>query len=94
MNIQHILDDMVELARSLGYVVRREKGSFKCGACVLHNQKIILLNKHVPAETLSVMMARILALHDLEGLVMKPAIRAAIKKELSTLTAHPDTPES
>jgi len=94
MNIQHILDDMVELARSLGYVVRREKGSFKGGACVLHNQKIILLNKHVPAETLSVMMARILALHDLEGLVMKPAIRAAIKKELSTLTAHPDTPES
>jgi hypothetical protein len=85
MNIQHVLDDMVELARALGYVVRREKGSFKGGACVLHNQKIILLNKHVPAETLSITMARILAVHDLDGLVMKPAIRSAIKREEQTV---------
>lgn len=78
---------MVELARALGYVVRREKGAFKGGACLLHNQKIILLNKHVPAETLSITMARILAMHDLDGLVMKPAIRSAIKREAQSISS-------
>lgn len=72
----------MEIARSLGYTVRREKGTFRGGACVLNNQKIILLNKHIPAETLTVTLARILANHDLETTVMKPSIRAAILREL------------
>jgi len=82
MTIQTILEDMMEIARSLGYTVRREKGTFRGGACVLNNQKIILLNKHIPAETLTVTLARILANHDLETTVMKPSIRAAILREL------------
>lgn len=82
MTIQTILEDMMEIARSLGYTVRREKGTFRGGACVLNNQKIILLNKHIPAETLTVTLARILSNHDLENTVMKPSIRAAILREL------------
>lgn len=81
MTIQAVLEDMMEIARSLGYTVRREKGTFRGGACVLNNQKIILLNKHIPAETLTVTLARILAHHNLEDTVMKPTIRAAILRE-------------
>lgn len=83
MNIQTVLEDLVDLARGLGYTVRREKGAFRGGACVLNNQKIILLNKHVPAETLAVTLARILSNHNLDELIMKPAIRAVIMKEVS-----------
>lgn len=72
----------MEIARSLGYTVRREKGAFKGGSCVLNNQKIILLNKHIPAETLTITLARILAHHNLDNTVMKPSIRAAILREM------------
>lgn len=42
---QSSLDKLELLFKELGYRVRYEKGSFKTGACVLQNAKVIVVNK-------------------------------------------------
>ena len=42
---QHTLEKLESLLKSLEYKVRYEKGSFKTGACVLENSKVVVVNK-------------------------------------------------
>jgi hypothetical protein len=42
---QHNLGKLEELFAVLGYRVRYEKGSFRTGACILQNTKVIVVNK-------------------------------------------------
>jgi len=56
---QHTLDKLEHLLKALNYKVRYEKGTFKTGACVLDNSRVIVVNKFSNLE------AKILALADL-----------------------------
>jgi len=42
---QSSLDKLESLFSDLGYRLRYEKGSFRTGACVLQNSKVIVVNK-------------------------------------------------
>lgn len=42
---QHNLGKIEDLFSDLGYRVRYEKGSFRTGACVLQNTKVIVVNR-------------------------------------------------
>ena len=42
VNNLHKLED---LFRNLSYVVRYEKGNFHSGHCIVHNRKVIVVNK-------------------------------------------------
>lgn len=42
---QHNLEKMEELFRELEYTVRFEKGNFRSGACLLQDNKVIVINK-------------------------------------------------
>ncbi|MFD1771012.1 hypothetical protein [Sphingobacterium suaedae] len=42
---QHNLGKLEDLFDVLGYRIRYEKGSFRTGACVLQNKKVIVVNK-------------------------------------------------
>lgn len=42
---QHNLGKLEDLLNDLGYKVRYEKGSFRTGACLLQNTKVIMVNK-------------------------------------------------
>jgi beta-N-acetylglucosaminidase len=48
---QHTLEKLESLLKSLGYKVRYEKGNFKTGACVLENNKVIVVNKFTDLES-------------------------------------------
>ena len=48
---QHTLDKLEKLLRSLNYKVRYEKGSFKTGACILENSRVIVVNKFSNLES-------------------------------------------
>lgn len=44
------LEKLQKVIESQGYEVRYEKGSFKGGYCIVHNQKTIIVNKFFPIE--------------------------------------------
>jgi len=48
---QHTLDKLEYLLELLGYQVRYEKGNFKTGACVLENNRVIVVNKFSDLDT-------------------------------------------
>ncbi len=55
----HSLDKLESLFKALNYRVRYEKGSFRTGACVLQNSKVVVVNRFSNTE------ARIIALLEL-----------------------------
>ncbi len=44
------LTDLEDVFKQAGYPVRYEKGSFQAGYCVLHQQKIIVINRYFALE--------------------------------------------
>ena len=48
---QHTLEKLEQLLKSLEYKVRYEKGSFKTGACILENSKVVVVNKFSNVES-------------------------------------------
>lgn len=47
----HTLEKLEILLRTAGYRVRYEKGNFKTGACLLLNNRIIMVNKFSNLES-------------------------------------------
>ncbi|MES2764311.1 MAG: hypothetical protein V4642_00450 [Bacteroidota bacterium] len=83
MKLEAINTELLNLVKQLGYTVRREQGSFKSNACILKEQKLILLNKSTTLETGNSILAQCLSQHQeiLEGQFLKPAIREIIERE-------------
>lgn len=46
----HTLEKLEQLLRDLGYRLRYEKGNFRSGACVLHESKVVVVNKFLGLE--------------------------------------------
>ncbi|WP_256012377.1 hypothetical protein [Desertivirga xinjiangensis] len=48
---QYTLEKLESLLKSLKYKVRYEKGSFKTGACMIENSRIVVVNKFSNIES-------------------------------------------
>lgn len=46
----HTLEKLEVLLQDLGYRVRYERGNFKTGACVLQNDKVVVVNRFYNLE--------------------------------------------
>lgn len=91
MKAERILEELSELSKRLGYAVRRETGTFRGGGCVLHEQRIILINKSMPLEAAVVILARALSRMDLgDETFLKPVIREILDRERLWTDAHPE----
>ncbi|MBD1421726.1 hypothetical protein [Sphingobacterium chuzhouense] len=85
---QHNLGKLEDLFAALGYRVRYEKGSFRTGACVLQNTRVIVVNRFSNLEVR--IQSLILLLRDMEvdtSLLdeKKRDFYKVIKKEEATL---------
>lgn len=72
---------MLSLAHNLKYTVRRDKGNFRGGDCRVNDENVIVLNTLVPLESRIVLLAKILAKHNMDSFEIKPAVKAVIEKE-------------
>jgi hypothetical protein len=81
MKIKQIHEELKNLANELGIKIRKENGSFKSGWCVINDNKLIIVNRNTPMETISAVIARCLAKHDIDNLFIKPAVRDYIDNE-------------
>ncbi|MBP3943551.1 hypothetical protein J5U18_08255 [Sphingobacteriaceae bacterium WQ 2009] len=63
---QTSLDKLESLFKTLGFKVRYEKGSFRTGACMLENSKVIVVNKFSNLEVKIQSLVSILKEIDIE----------------------------
>lgn len=93
MKINAIFEDLTALATQFGYVIRKEKGFFRGGNCVLNTQKIIVVNALAPYESRVSIVARVLAGLPLEEVSIKPAVREFIEREREQAAKSEQTPQ-
>lgn len=80
MKTQVIVKELEEVAKQLGLGVRKEKGNFKGGRCVVGGKEMIVLNRHhVPELHLSI-LAEALRGMPVDSVFMKPAVRKALEE--------------
>jgi hypothetical protein len=81
MKLSKLFDEMKALADQLGIRIRTETGNFSGGYCLLHSQKLIVINKHITVETKIAIIGRALAECDIDTMFLKPMVREVIEKE-------------
>ncbi len=75
MKTERFLSELEKIVEDLGYTLRREKGNFRGGFCVLEGDRIVMINKMFPAEFHVGQIVRFLRDQDLEDRYIKPAVR-------------------
>ncbi|MFZ9869636.1 MAG: hypothetical protein ACO3I4_04455 [Candidatus Kapaibacteriota bacterium] len=91
MKADKILESLMDVAKAADYTVRRETGTFRGGACVIRDQRLILINRSMPAEAAAVILARALAKIGIEDdSFLKPAVRDLLDRERAWVASHPE----
>lgn len=90
MKADRLLEELTALATSMNYTVRRENGTFKGGACVIKDQRLILVNRSMPSEASCVVLARTLARIGVDESFIKPAVRDILEREQLWVENHPE----
>jgi hypothetical protein len=68
--------ELEEIIERLGYSIRKERGNFRGGYCVVEGDKLLMLNKSHPVEYQIGMLSKFLEDQDsLEDVFIKPAVR-------------------
>ncbi len=81
MKLNDLYEELIELSKNLGITIRKEKGNFRSGYCVVNEKEVFILNKSTPIESLTSILARELAPLT-EDVHIKPAVREFIEKEM------------
>ena len=80
MNKDKLYNEFEYLAVKLGMRIIKGKGDFKGGACILKDEKIIVVNKRKPMEQKLKILASCFNKIDLEGVYIIPALRKLIEE--------------
>ncbi|MCX7908258.1 MAG: hypothetical protein N2560_01905 [Ignavibacteria bacterium] len=80
MKDKQLFEEMVNILKSLGYKIRKDSGSFGGGACVLQDEKIVVLNRNLPLEVHLSILANVLSNHQSE-IFIQPRVRDFIEQE-------------
>ncbi len=80
MKDEQLLERLLDLARSLDFDVRTDRGSFRDGACRVEGRQIIILNRTSPPARKVAALCAALSEIPLEGVFLLPAVREAIEK--------------
>ena len=67
-----------EALERLGVRVRRERGLFQGGLCVVDGEEVVVLNRAQPPEAQVAVLAGAVRACDHDALYLRPAVRAAL----------------
>lgn len=79
MKVQQVVRELEQAVRELGIPVRRERGSFRGGLCVRHDETLLMLNKNHPPEAHLAVLARSLKTLPADTIYLRPAVRRALE---------------
>lgn len=80
MKADKLLLELEELLTAKGYRIRRERGNFRNGSCILEGQNLIVLNKMFPPESQVASICSQFTEKDFENHFVKPAVRKELDK--------------
>lgn len=80
MKQKELLDELIELSKQVGFVIRRDKGNFKSGFCKINEINHFIINKSTSIETQNSIMAQGLS-EFTDKMYIKPMIRDYIEQE-------------
>ncbi len=81
MKTEKLILELENLCEKLGYLIRKERGSFRGDQCIIEGEKLIVINKNKPPVSQAGILARVLQNNQAEDIFIKPAVR----KELEDL---------
>jgi murein endopeptidase len=81
MTKENMLDELKEVCVQLGYRLRFENGDFQGGACILRDEKMLVVNKRLPTERKVYLIASALQEIGVDEVFLKPAIRKLMDAE-------------
>ncbi len=87
MKIDIFQAELEKLIENLGYVIRKEKGSFRGDFCVLEGDKLIMINKNYPADFHVGQLVRFLEKQELDNIYVKPVVRKELDSWISKINA-------
>lgn len=85
-NLLRVLEDA---AIKNGLLIRRDKGDFKGGLCVVEGKTVVILNRKHPIEMQLSVLASALQGVSMDNIPMRPAMREAIRKLMHKAVAGP-----
>jgi len=86
MTQEEMTRELEALAAKSGIGIRYEKGDFEGGFCVLKDERLIVVNKKLPPQRKSSILAQGLAEIGIEEMYLKPVVREFIEDELAKLS--------
>jgi len=75
-----IVQDLKSLASQLGATVRFEKGDFKGGYCILHDSKVIVINKMTNQQRKAMILSAALKELGVDKIYLTPRMREIINE--------------
>jgi hypothetical protein len=82
MKLNQMIEELLETAKRIGILVRKDKGAFKSGYCVMDDKEMIILNRTNTPEMTSNILAQSIAPHT-DSVYIKPVVREFIENEIS-----------
>jgi hypothetical protein len=76
---EEIFQELKSVADQLGASVRFEKGDFKGGYCLLHEKKVIVINKRTNLQRKVMILSTALKELGVDGIYLSPRIREVIE---------------
>ncbi len=83
MDYELLNQDLQELCEQLSIKVRYEKGDFDGGYCILFDQRVIVVNKKLPAQRKAAILALSVNEFGIDNVYIKPLIREFIDDEVA-----------
>jgi hypothetical protein len=80
MKADKLLLELEDLLLAKGYRIRRERGNFRSGNCLLEGEKLIMLNKMLPPETQVASICALFNQSAFDDQFVKPAVRKELDK--------------
>jgi len=80
MKADRLLSELEDILTVKGFKIRRERGSFRNGNCLLQGEKLIMLNKVVPPESQIASICLAFEESDFQDDFIKPAVRKELER--------------
>ena len=78
--LEEILQELKSVADQLGATIRFEKGDFKGGYCIVHDKKVIVINKMTNLQKKVMILSTALKELGVDSIYLTPRVREIIEE--------------
>ncbi len=82
LQLKEVYEELLIIADKIGIKVRKEKGNFNGGNCIINDKNFIIINNSVPLEMKTSTLAKCLKQYPIDNVFIKPAVREYIEQEI------------